>query len=96
MRKLYHLRKSEIRFLKPIAGGYTQKETAKLLGMSESTASTHAVNICTQMNLTKITAAAILAMAMGYFTVHQVPFKFKNNSQKPALLIRPKTKTTKP
>jgi len=39
MRKLYHLRQSEIRFLKPIAGGYTQPEAAQLLGISENTTS---------------------------------------------------------
>ncbi len=78
MRKPFHLRDSEIRLLKPIAGGHTQQEAAKLLGISESTASTHADNIRAQMNLPKLEAAAALAMVMGYFSVHDVIFKFKD------------------
>ena len=83
MRKPYHLRPSEIRFLKPIAGGYNQQEAAVLLGISQNTASTHADNIRAQMNLPKLEAAAALAICMGYFTIFEVQFKFKDPAQLP-------------
>ncbi len=83
MRQPYHLRPSEINFLKPIAGGYTQEEAAKLLGISEHTASSHADNIRAQMNLPKLEAAAALAICMGYFTIFEVQFKFKDPTQLP-------------
>lgn len=83
MRTPYHLRQSEINFLKPIAGGYTVEETAKLLDIAEATAYTHDDNIRTQMNLPKIETAALLAIAMGYFSIHEVPFKFKDPSKLP-------------
>lgn len=83
MRQPFQLRSSEIRFLKPIAGGHTQQEAAKLLGISNSTASSHADNIRDQMNLPKLEAAATLALAMGYFAIHEVQYKFKDPSRLP-------------
>ena len=83
MRTPFHLRPSEIRLLKYIAGGYQLHEAAKILGIKPGTADKHSDNIREQMNLPKIEAAATLALAMGYFHIHEVQYKFKDPAQLP-------------